>query len=101
MNTVDHHALRLAAAVLGVDGSAPLEEARSAYKRLAAQLHPDMGGDGDGFHRVLSAWEVFKRVRGEVVIDLIGSEPVVRIVGSTGPGRVAATETPVSLDSRD
>lgn len=44
--------------VLGVPADADLRTIRIAYRRRARQLHPDMGGSAEEFHKVQAAWEV-------------------------------------------
>ena len=43
--------------VLGVEPGCGLPEARSAYRRLARESHPDLGGDSELFARIHDAWE--------------------------------------------
>lgn len=42
--------------VLGVARTAPLDEARAAYRRLASEHHPDRGGDPGRMAEVNEAW---------------------------------------------
>jgi DnaJ domain len=42
--------------ILGVNEGASLEQARDAYRKLAAQHHPDRGGDGAMMAAVNAAW---------------------------------------------
>lgn len=43
--------------VLGVDPSASQDDLRRAYRRLARETHPDLGGAASKFHAVQLAWE--------------------------------------------
>lgn len=43
--------------VLGVPRYATVDEARAAYRRLAALNHPDRGGTEDAMARINTAWE--------------------------------------------
>ncbi|MEI7446591.1 MAG: J domain-containing protein [Burkholderiales bacterium] len=49
--------------VLGVAPAAPLDEIRAAYRRAAAQHHPDRGGDTATMARVNAAWQKAQEVR--------------------------------------
>ncbi|PJJ55139.1 J domain-containing protein [Compostimonas suwonensis] len=54
---LDSPASRTPYEVLGVSASASQEELRRAYRRLARETHPDMGGNAVRFHAVQIAWE--------------------------------------------
>jgi hypothetical protein len=56
-------------AVLGLGPDATLEEVRAARRRLALELHPDVGGDPDAMRRVNVAFEA-------VVAHLTGRRPL-------------------------
>ncbi|GAA4684240.1 J domain-containing protein [Frondihabitans cladoniiphilus] len=43
--------------VLGVSAAASQEELRRAYRKLARETHPDLGGSPERFRRVQLAWE--------------------------------------------
>lgn len=47
--------------VLGVDEGGALVTARAAYKRLAAQCHPDAGGSDERMAEVNRAWDEAQR----------------------------------------
>jgi molecular chaperone DnaJ len=48
-------------AILGVTTNASSEEIRSAYRRLAKELHPDrVGGDSGAFRQVQEAYSILK-----------------------------------------
>jgi hypothetical protein len=44
-------------AVLGLEAGASQEAIKKAYRRLAAQHHPDKGGDADEFVKISNAYE--------------------------------------------
>ena len=44
--------------VLGIEPTATLDQIKRAYRKLAAELHPDHGGDADTFADVAKAYEV-------------------------------------------
>lgn len=50
--------------VLGVNRDASKDTVQAAYRRLAKQNHPDVGGDKDQFIRVQTAWERARKERG-------------------------------------
>lgn len=50
-----------ACAALGLAADASLDEARSAYRRLAQTHHPDRGGDAAIFDRAAAAWDYVER----------------------------------------
>jgi DnaJ-class molecular chaperone len=43
--------------ILGVTKESTDDEIKSAYKKLAAKLHPDRGGDKEEFIKVASAYK--------------------------------------------
>ena len=49
--------------VLGVRPTASYEEARSAYRQLAARLHPDKGGVHALFVQIQDAWEEAQKTK--------------------------------------
>lgn len=49
--------------VLGVSASAAVEQIQAAYRRLAAEHHPDRGGDGATMARINAARDEGLRVR--------------------------------------
>lgn len=56
--------------VLGVSIGSPAEEVRAAYRALAKQHHPDVGGDGEIFVRIQKAYAEFERVQKQIQQDL-------------------------------
>lgn len=52
------------AKTLGVAAGCSLADARQAYRRKAAETHPDRGGTAAAFQRVTSAWGEAKRALG-------------------------------------
>ena len=52
-----------ALAVLGVDANSGWDDIKAAYRRLAAQHHPDRGGDAGKFIEVREAFLVLRGVR--------------------------------------
>ncbi|MEU0516629.1 J domain-containing protein [Streptosporangium sp. NPDC006007] len=63
-------------AVLGVSRTADAMEIRSAYRRLARQLHPDTNpGAGDRFKAVTEAYAVLSDPTRRQVYDLTGRAP--------------------------
>jgi len=59
--------------ILGVDRSADDKTIKQAYRRLAAQHHPDKGGDKAEFQLLTREHELVKKIIG--------------VVGSTRPGQ--------------
>ena len=43
--------------MLNLDWPTTLQELKLAYRRLAKQNHPDVGGDPDQFHRIQAAYQ--------------------------------------------
>lgn len=50
--------------VLGLDGSANLDQVESRFRELAHQYHPDKGGDAERFHEIVKAREEARRELG-------------------------------------
>lgn len=46
--------------ILGVDHGADQDAIKRAYRRKARELHPDAGGDEDGFKELTTAYEVLR-----------------------------------------
>ncbi len=59
-----------ARAVLGVSGSADVEEVRAAHRRLVAQVHPDKGGTAELTARVNAARDVLLKALGPKADDV-------------------------------
>ena len=51
------HALQ----TLGLSGDATWEQVKRAYRKLAAQHHPDKGGESDDFREIREAYEILQR----------------------------------------
>ena len=51
--------------VLGVNESDPLTEIKQQYRKLAAQHHPDKGGDAAQFKAVQAAWQAIRLAHSE------------------------------------
>jgi len=49
--------------VLGLEQDADLHEVKQCYRRLAAQHHPDKGGDRDKFIEVRQAYEILVTIQ--------------------------------------
>jgi hypothetical protein len=47
--------------ILELPANAPWEAIRQTYRRLAAQHHPDKGGDPDRFRAIRGAYEILMR----------------------------------------
>jgi hypothetical protein len=71
-----------ARALLGVDGDAGADAVHRAWRRLAKELHPDVGGDGGAMQRLNEAAEVVLR-------DIATRDTV----GSTAPSSPAPPRT--------
>lgn len=46
--------------VLGVPDNAPLDVCKKAYKRLARESHPDLGGSAEEFCRINEAFNMIE-----------------------------------------
>ena len=52
-------------ATLGVSAEATDEELKTAYRKLAAEHHPDRASDGGAkFRQIKEAWEALRKLRG-------------------------------------
>ena len=47
--------------ILEVSRDAPLEECRTAWRRMAKRHHPDHGGDSELFNVCRSAWDAIRK----------------------------------------
>ena len=52
-----------ACAILGIEPSASLDEARKVYQVKVQFAHPDKGGDPERFKRIQTAWEYIEKVK--------------------------------------
>lgn len=50
--------------ILGVSPNATKDDVQKAYRRKAAEAHPDKGGSNEEMTKVNAAWEAIKRFRG-------------------------------------
>lgn len=53
--------------ILGVGRTAIWEEIKSAYRKLARQHHPDLGGDAAEFRNIQAAYEVLEDANNRAV----------------------------------
>lgn len=68
--------------ILGVGRDAGDEEIKRAYRKRAQQLHPDTGGDEDGFKELSTAYEVLRNPQARDNYDRFGDP--------RGPGGVGS-----------
>ena len=74
--------------LLGVDGDAGADAVHRAWRRLAKEVHPDVGGDGGAMQRLNEAAEVVLRdiaTRGEIPPTPSSSSPASSSAPSTAP----------------
>ena len=77
---------------LGVGPKAGTEEVRRAFRTLSKELHPDHGGDPDGFEELYAAYELLRATarerteEGWIVDDPEDAEPV-RVAYESAPRR--------------
>lgn len=50
--------------ILGVSPNATKEEIQKAYRKRAAECHPDKGGSNEEMTKVNAAWEAIQRFKG-------------------------------------
>jgi DnaJ family protein A protein 2 len=60
--------------IIGVTKTASQDEIRKHYRKLAAKLHPDKGGDKDKFSELQNAYEVLSDPKKKEVYDTYGEE---------------------------
>lgn len=72
--------------ILGVPQDADPETIKRAYRRKARQLHPDAGGNEDGFKELTTAYEVLRNPETRANYDRFGDP--------RGPGGAAAGGDP-------
>jgi len=95
--------------LLGLPRGASLSEIKSAYRRMAAQYHPDkVSGLGPEVQEVAQAkmlelneaMAVFadpvQRAKHDEVLDLIPERPLARVAGAAPPPAAASAEPPVA-----
>ena len=72
--------------ILGVEHDADQDAIKRAYRRKARQLHPDAGGDEDGFKELTTAYEVLRNPQTRSNYDRFGDPRGPAGVGGTGGG---------------
>jgi molecular chaperone DnaJ len=72
--------------ILGVEQDADQEAIKRAYRRKARQLHPDAGGDEDGFKELTTAYEVLRNPQTRSNYDRFGDPRGPAGMGGTGGG---------------
>jgi molecular chaperone DnaJ len=65
--------------ILGVPRTASQDDIKHAFKKLAAQHHPDRGGSADRFKEVNSAYQVLSDATKKDLYDRFGTEDPTRI----------------------
>lgn len=68
--------------ILGVERGADADEIKKAYRRKARELHPDAGGDEDGFKEVQHAYSVLSDPQKRARYDRFGDDGT----GTAGAG---------------
>lgn len=58
--------------ILGVAKDADTEDLKRAYRRRARELHPDQGGDEEGFKELTAAYEVLRNPQARANYDRYG-----------------------------
>lgn len=98
--------------LLGLPRGASLSEIKSAYRRMAAQYHPDkVSGLGPEVQEVAQAKmlelneamavlaDPVQRAKYDEVLDLIPERPLARVAGAAPPPAAASAEPPVAEEA--
>lgn len=98
--------------LLGLPRGAPLSEIKSAYRRMAAQYHPDkVSGLGPEVQEVAQAKmlelneamavlaDPVQRAKHDEVLDLIPERPLARVAGAAPPPAAASAGPPVAEEA--
>lgn len=86
---------------LGVPQDATREEIRAAYRRKAAEAHPDRGGDAAAMARANHAWRLLKDERRRSRYDRTGNEQTVEPSLDTMAGSCLAEHFAMAIDRLD
>jgi hypothetical protein len=92
--------------VLGVPSTASTDELRRAYRRLARQTHPDLGGTAQAFRDLQHAWQQVGTPEARAAYDRgSGSRSTApsgsaRSAGSSAPGWSPPPREPARTDSK-
>ncbi|WP_423923959.1 DnaJ domain-containing protein [Frigoribacterium sp. 2-23] len=93
--------------VLGVPATASDDELRRAYRRLAREAHPDLGGSAESFRRLQQAWDAIGTPEARAAYDRGRSSTgsasptgTARAGGGTDPGWAPPARDPQRTDSK-